>query len=225
VREVGRLLVATEFPDGRVGYYRRQQLEHIRGPASNQADFGLNGIRIPIGGHACLLPSSDKEAVDVGAHYLAAGLRHDERCVCALPLGRMEEFREAAHRLSAGEGSVPWERLTLMDVREVYLPAGSFVGERQAERLAELIRSAVDGEGEQCRVFGCMGQMLSELDLTEWWEYEQRVTPVCQELQTTAVCAYEPRGEGTAMWRRAAEVHPYIMTQGQLLEGRGSPGP
>jgi len=228
VKEIGRLFVVVEFPDGRIGYYASQQLEQLPSPAAtrpapgpDEVALGLDDLRVPAGSHLCLLPAHVREAMEVAARFLAAGLEAEERCVCALPKSRMNGFRSAMEELSAGSPAIPWDGLALIDVREFYLNPEAFLAEKQIERLAEIVASIAGEEKIRFRAFGYMGPALDELDPGEWWQYEVQVTPLCKQLDMTAICGYAPSRsrKESERWRRAADVHPYVVRRGEVVPG------
>jgi len=226
VKEVGRLFLAVEFAEGRLGYYARQQLERLPGSVpeegaalSDGVPLGFGGARVPPGSHLCLFPSDVSEAMDVAALFLAAGLEAEERCFCVLPRSRRAGFRKSMHGLSASKPGIVWEKLSLIDIREFYLGPESFAADSQIERLVAMARSFASPETRRLRVFGYMGPVLGEVGLEEWWEYERRVTPLCEQLALTAICGYAPSRTENEVWRQAADVHPYVVRRGEVVAG------
>ena len=223
VKEVGRLFVVVELPDGRVGYYARSQLAPAADLSARdqEAPLGIGGARVGRESHLCLLPSTRDELVRSVAGYLAAGLEAGETCVCVVPAGWDVPLGEAM----AEEGAVLEEasesgRLAIRRTAEVYYRAPEFTARRQLQRTGEALASAAGGSEQGCRAVGYVRREFYGLD--EWWEYEEQATRMLSECGVTAMCAYEPAGSRAGYRRRAEAMHPYVVKAGEVVRG-GAP--
>jgi hypothetical protein len=98
----------------------------------------------------------------------------------------------------------------------LYLSASQFTGQRQLERTVAAMAAASGGNPRGARAFAHVGD---HPDLSGWWEYEERITPVLRDTGMTALCVYDHTGWDTVPWRRAIELHDYVVRDDHV--GRG----
>ncbi len=230
IKEIGRLFIVVEFEDGRQGYYSRPQIEVLpdgepRGESgfTDGMDLGFDDAHVPRGAHLCLLPASHGERIASIAWYLVAGLRAGEDCVCCMPLSWARPVRRAMAAAGHINGLLRFGRLQIISNREVYR-GDPFCPSEQLERTASLLSSLSAKDGHGVRYLGYPSSDVVQAE--GWWEYEARVSPILEETRITAVCVYDPDGEGTDVWRQAEAVHPYVAKNARLyVNGSASSGP
>lgn len=220
VREVGRLFIAVQFPDGHIAYYAPRQLQvlaQLNGdPPTGRvplAHLGFTRRRVPHGSHLCLLPASDAEVNASVALYLAAGLKAGDLCFALAPTDWYEPLSEALERLNLDMSqALASGDLLLSDSREYYLAGRDFKADKQVDKLANLLDGLNADAGRKLRGFGRVPAALSDLDLKEWWEYEKRVTPLLAAAQLLGMCDYGPLPSDSAIAEGARATHPYVVS-------------
>jgi len=225
VKEVGRLFIVVRFEDGRQAYYARHQLtaapeedprEEGAGEAAGELGFGDSSV--PYGTHMCLLPSTRAEAVEVIARYVAAGLHAGDRCICVLPGGWHSGFRRSVRQLGANVcRAIAGQRLRVASTVDVYLRPSRFSAEKQLVRSAAYLANPGERDVGGVRACGYASKHLYDAD--GWWEYERRVTPILRAGGVLCLCGYDPAGQNSTAWRRAAALHEYVVRGTQVLPG------
>jgi len=224
VKEVGRLFVLVSFEDGREGYYSRRQLTSVAQCACRGDErieetipFGLSDLRVPRGTHSCLLPSNERASLDGTARFAAAGLQSGETVICGVP-----RRWQSAFLVRLGQLGVPAnceacrQSLVIMAPSRFYLSASQFTGQGQLERTTSSLSAACGANPKGGRVFAYVA---GHPDLTGWWEYEEQITPVLRDTGITALCVYDRIGWGTESWRRAIELHHYVVRDDHVSRG------
>ena len=151
------------------------------------------------------------------ASFAAAGLREGETVMCAVP-GKWRAALLSALGLMGipGAGETDRGQLILTSPSRLYLPRSQFSAERQLEKTMGALAGAARANPKGARAFAFVGTRPA---LPGWWEYEQEITPLFAESGVTALCVYQSTRCGTEPWRRAAELHPYVVREGQLTQG------
>lgn len=224
VKEAGRLFVLVSFEDGREGYYSRRQLTSVVQCACRGDDrieetipFGLSDLRVPRGTHSCLLPSSESATLDGTARFAAAGLQSGETVICGVPRRWQPAFLLRLRQLgSPANCEACRQSLVMIAPSRLYLSASQFTGQRQLERTVAAIAAASRGNRRGARAFAHVGD---HPDLSGWWEYEERITPVLRDTGMTALCVYDRTGWDTEPWRRAIELHDYVVRDDHVSRG------
>lgn len=223
VTEVGRLFLVVAFEDGRHGYYARRQLtlDPLSGddsaPDDDQVPLGVSDARVPRGSHLCLLASTSRIAVNIVSLYTAAGLTSGESVFCIVPdMWRPRLLRGLAQLKIEGETAVRRRSLVMMPPTEIYGPPCDFEARSQLERTATVVSRALDDARGPLRCFGCVGEAHTA---DQWWEYEERISPILKAFGTTAMCVYE-RGRLTPDdEQRAAVRHTHVLRDGHISVG------
>jgi len=219
VTELGRVFVAVRFADGRTRYYAPRQLVPVRepvvGPSSDEpslADLGIRGCRLPYGSHLCFLPTAREDPVFTLARYLGSGLAAGDLCtVIASPPWQRLLCRALQESGCDVERARTRRDLDLLDTWEYYYHASEFTGERQIERLQQLV-----GRGRRLRLMGHVPPILDSVDLDQWWEYERGATPVLADASALALCSYAGRNDRSAVRKGALATHRYVVSGGEL---------
>lgn len=227
VKEVGRLFVAVQFDDGRMGYYARRQLTRVgqatRGMAegaSATTDLGWGDSVVPAGSHLCLLPRSRRDALHSVARYVVAGLKAKEQCLCAVPTEWGERLpAEAARLVGASPNDWGADRLVVANALDVYPEGERFVARDQIALLKRVLSGCT---GRPTRIVGYPAQAFQGMPAAEWWEYELAVTPLLREAGVSALCVYTPAFARSSDARHACAAHPYVFRDGMLRLGGSS---
>jgi len=225
VKEVGRLFIVVQFEDGRQAYYARHQLTAVSDADVGSGTGGGRGVplgvtdrSVPYGTHLCLLPAGRAEAIDATARFLAAGLATGDTCLCAVP-GRWHDLLcQSVRRLGAdARRAMAAGKLRLDRTTDAYYRPSRFSANKQLLRITEGLSriSSAGPSGIRCCGYASEGLY----GAAGWWEYERRVTPILRAKQVLCMCGYDPAGESTAAWRRAAEVHEYVIRGMELVPG------
>ena len=225
VKEVGRLFIVVQFEDGRQAYYARPQLTAVSSdnPASGSGGergvpLGVTDRSVPYGTHLCLLPAARAEAIDATARFLAAGLAAGDTCLCALPGRWRDPLGQSLRRLGADVGqAMAAGKLHLDRTTDAYYRPSRFSAKKQLQRIAEALSrvSSAGPSGIRCCGYASEGLY----GAAGWWEYERRVTPIVRAKQALCMCGYDPAGQRTAAWRRAGELHEYVIRGMELVPG------
>jgi hypothetical protein len=224
VKEFGRLFVAVEFADGRIGYYSPQQLKQLGSVEEpersevGEANLGFTRTRLPYGSHLCLLPDSQHQSQEAVGRYIAAGLAANDLCICAIPEPYRAGLIEALERLEVEtEQAVGRGDLVILANTDVYLQGAELKAEAQLARTMGMFESVANGNGRGMRCFGYPGSVLGSVDLEEWWEYEVRVTEPLRDSGVLTMCGYDAKGIRRSQWPRAESIHPYVLKQGCFI--------
>jgi len=225
VQEIGRLFVVVVFADGHQRHYARQQLLPVPLPEEGAdgcghaaaPSFGIAGVQPPRGGHCCLLSSGQNSMMRAAASFAAAGLRDGETVVCAVPGGWRAALLSALGLMGIhAAGETDRGQLILTTPSRLYLPRSQFSAEGQLEKTMGALSGAARANPKGARAFAFAGTRPA---LPGWWEYEQKITPLLAESGVTALCVYQSTRCGTAPWRRAVELHPYVVRDGRVTQG------
>ena len=224
ITEVGRLFLVVAFEDGRHGYYARRQLtlDALSAAADECATgelipLGVADARVPRGSHLCLLPSNGNVSVNVIARYAAAGLSCRESVLCILPDERQRRFLRTLSLLQVeGESALRRGLLTIVSPSEVYQPPSTFVVRDQLERTATAVSRALHSSPDGLRFFGCPGKTSAA---ENWWEYEERITPILRAFGATALCVYDHDGLTPDVEQKATLLHTHVLRDGNLTVG------
>jgi len=223
VKEVGRPFLLVSFDDGREGYYPRQQLCSAACGCANGTGIertiplGLFDLRVSPGSHCCLLPSTESVALEATARFAAAGLESGETVICGVPNGLRPALLARLRQLGGSVGCEDWrKRLVVVAPCSFYLPASEFTAARQLEKTIGALRAAARSNPQGARAFVHVGR---RPDLAGWWQYEEQVTPLLREAGTMALCVYDRAGWGTDCWRRAIELHHYVVRDDHVSTG------
>jgi hypothetical protein len=225
VKEVGRLFIVVQFEDGRQAYYARHQLTAVSDDDPGSGSGGGRGVplgvtdrSVPYGTHLCLLPAARAEAIDATARFLATGLAAGDTCLCVLPGRWHDPLGQSLRRLGADAyRAMRAGKLRLERTTDVYYRPSRFSAKKQLLRVAEALSRLSSAGPSGIRCCGYASEPLYSAE--GWWEYERRVTPIMRAKQALCMCGYDPAGQGTAAWRRAADVHEYVIRGMELLPG------
>ena len=151
------------------------------------------------------------------ASFAAAGLREGETVMCAVP-GKWRAALVSALGLMGfpAAGETDRGQLILTSPSRLYLPRSEFSAEGQLEKTMGALAGAARANPKGARAFAFAGTRPA---LPGWWEYEEKLTPLLAESGATALCVYQSTRCGTEPWRRAVELHPYVVREGQVTQG------
>jgi hypothetical protein len=223
VIEVDRVFVVVSFADGRQGYYARRQLtaegccQEGEGVSEEEmAPLGVADARVSRGSHLCLLPSSREAAVNTAARFVAAGVQNGELAVCVVPSGWSDYLRFCLSQLGIGSAT-DGQYLRVADPSEVYLSSLEFTASAQVQKVNDILAELVSQGAPPVRT---CAYVQGRHRFPEWWEYEERVSPVVRNFGAV----YHPAGPRSKVWSQAAAVHNYVLRDDGVVPG-GLAGP
>lgn len=224
VKEIGRLFLLVSFEEGREGYYARRQLSSPApracpgdGGLEETIPLGISDLRVPRGTHCCLLPSSESVALGATARFAVAGVESGETVICGVPRRRQSAFLVRLRQLGAPVNCEACRQsLVIIAPSRLYLSPSRFTAQGQLERTVSTFTAACGGNPRGARAFAHVGY---RPEVSTWWEYEERITPVLRDVGLTALCVYDRTGWGTESWRRAIELHHYVVRDDHISRG------
>ena len=170
--------------------------------------------------HACCLYASEAERRSTLAEFVAAGLRKDQKVICALNQGDdaklLQDLSEVGLDVAGLSAS---GHLAFLSAETAYLPDGSFHVQRGLGRIEELIH---EGRGEGfsgVRTVGDLSWLQRAPDLREsFFEYEAEVNRLLVEHSSAALCMYPRTALSTGDQLRCLSVHPVAHVGGEVVQ-------
>lgn len=160
------------------------------------------------GGHVCWVFRDDDSLRQAAVAFLREGLTRNERLLYVADESSGAGLEEDLAGLGDLGSLVGSGTLTLLDVRSLYEPGGTFHVDRQVRTYRELTASAVAAGGSGLRVVADATALVATPEARRRFvRYETAVDRLMAEEPMTALCAYDERALGPAV-RELCAVHP-----------------
>lgn len=183
----------------------------LTGPPS-----GLDGVELRTGDHICCFYSGADERDRIMLEYLAAGVRHGDKCVGLVDSTDPQIVRA---RVERRQKPAP-EQLLVQPAAQAYLRQGRFSRDSMIAYLDETIRAAVVGDGfPLVRAAGEMTWVLPEPPgADELFAYEAALNDFTPRYPQVLLCLYDVRRFGAGMLVDAIATHPRLLVGSLLVE-------
>lgn len=180
------------------------------GPA--QADWCVEGKRVPHHAHVVYLWETDREFADA-VRFLEAGLRGSDHCVI---LGHGQANRTACKILQERGFDVPG----LLSERRLTILGGNPSGGRMLETITAAFRQATAGGAPLIRLLVNVGWGKNDWpDDPDMLAFEAKLTAAAGEFPCVVVCMYEvPALSGLIVRHGAFGTHPFFVREGSVHE-------
>ena len=185
-------------------------------PAPSAAPSGLDGVEFRTGGHICCFYSGADERDRIMIDYLAAGVRHGEKCI---GLVDSTDPQIVKARVERRQEPAP-EQLLVQHATEAYLRQGRFSRDSMISYLEETIGAAVGRDGfPLVRAAGEMTWVLPrQPGAEELFAYEAALNDFTPRYPQVLLCMYDVHRFGAGMLVEAIATHPRLLVGNLLVE-------
>jgi hypothetical protein len=178
--------------------------------------MGFTTERFPDSGHICLIYDDEAQRQKIVSEYLAAGLRHGE--VVRYIVDTTSPEQVCAWLLELGVELPEGGPFSVFTAESFYCANGRFEPQElianMLPRYAQYQKAGYSG----VRSSGEMSWTLKGLPGSErWLEYEVLLNTVGGAFPHSGMCQYDARLFDGATLFKVLQVHPYMITQGQIV--------
>ncbi|NLO26900.1 MAG: hypothetical protein GX113_01770 [Actinobacteria bacterium] len=190
-------------------------------------NMGFTEEPFPVGAHVCLIYESEEERRALMSKFVEAGLKDGEKVLYLTDVMRPEELldwlSDLGVALPTGADS---DRFTVADAESVYCRGGEFVPERMFEFWDELHQDSLAHHYPAVRATGETSWALRGIPGSERLiEYEALLNKALMTAPVTAVCQYDVNLFDGATIFEVLQVHPVMISRGQLVRNPFYVGP
>lgn len=174
-------------------------------------------LRVPHGRHICLLFGDDDDRFRVLARFFRGALEEHHRALYVSDTSSASELgqRFAQFGVDLGEHG---EAAAVWPASDAYFPEGRFEPEQMLASLAAFSAAAVATGFGGSRCAGEMSWAARGVPGSERLiEYEMMLTDVIERLPFSGICQYDVRRFDGPTLLSILEVHPYMISRGQIL--------
>ena len=177
---------------------------------------GLDGVELRTGDHICCFYSGADERDRIMLDYLAAGVRHGDKCIGLVDSTDPQIVRA---RVERRKQPAPGQ-LVVRPAAEAYLRQGRFSRDWMISYLDETVGAAVDTDGfPLVRAVGEMTWVLpGPPGADELFAYEAALNDFAPRYPQMLLCMYDVQRFGAGMMVEAIATHPRLLVGNLLVE-------
>jgi MEDS: MEthanogen/methylotroph, DcmR Sensory domain len=177
---------------------------------------GLDGVELRLGDHICCFYSGADERDRIMLDYLAAGVRHGDKCICLVDSADPQIMKA---RVERRQEPAP-EQLLVQPAAEAYLRQGRFSRDAMISYLDEAIGAALGPAGfPLVRATGEMTWVLpGPPGAEELFAYEAALNDFAPRYPQVLLCMYDVQRFGAGMLVDAVVTHPRLLVGNLLVE-------
>ncbi len=176
---------------------------------------GLDGVELRLSDHICCFYSTADERDRIMLAYLAAGVRHGDKCICLVDSADSQMVKALKRRKEPAS-----QQLLVQVTTEVYLRQGRFSCDTMICYLDEAIGAAVGPGGfPLVRAAAEMTWVLSAPPgAEELFAYEAALNDFAPRYPQVLLCMYDVQRFGAGMLVDAIATHPRLLVGSLLVE-------
>jgi len=187
---------------------------------SKNISMGFTKKKFPSGTHICLIYRDEKERHKIISKYLEAGLLTNEKVVYLADRMKPQEviqwLEEMDIELCPNKAK---KQLSVSVATTAYCPKNKFIPDTMLTKIKKLYTKALAENYTNLRATGEMTWALRGIPGSErLLEYESLLNELVVTHPFTGICQYDANKFDGATIFDILQVHPYMITRGQIVK-------
>lgn len=182
-------------------------------------DLGFTTEQLPNVCHVCLIYEDENVQKSVVSEYLAAGIRSREQVRYLTDRSAAELIKSWLSDAGVDYADAEQSQAFYIALAErAYYPNGSFVPHVPIDMAIQRYDAAKAAGYPAIRSCGEMSWALRTIPGVErWLEYEALLNTIDHSFPHIGMCQYDARLFDGATLYKVLQVHPYVISQGQIV--------